>query len=710
MRIRSILIALLVVSCLLVLPFQHSYSQQIDRTSSDSTCGWSCWGANGNHTFSVPDECAPDLSTMELLWSIESDIQIRLYNVYDGYLYYGTNESLSCVDVDNGDLIWEKPISRVMALMIHNKNCFVLSAVDTGDYLDYDYHLISLNGENGQQMWEKRIASGYICYSPYISTNGSIIATLSKVYYSDTGVELDLYSIDDGSHIHSIMLGEEQGHRCGGGYNYFFFEDSIIIHYESMDDYDDTWSRLFSIDLNSFETQWSIEDDDEGYLFGYTPIISDDRLYIPSIMLDDSTEKAKLNCIQLDSGTVEWSAQLLEKAFFVVGFKDDIIYVVEEDYIYGFDTNTHKQVCKIYNTSRAWNIAVSDEKMFITGFNEENETDFAVVYDASTGKVLWQDDSGVEYNPMYLEVSDKKMFLSTGSSYRDDPGMLYCWGTPPPKGEPHRIRIEPSSAILNYNQSMQFTAKVIDLEENVLDEEITWSVVPEDAGKITADGLFMPSGEIDVCNIKATSCGKVSYCAVTIVYATLIKIEPSSASVRPGETVDFKARIVDRERKNILGIPKIWSLSNKDLGELTPLGTFTAGNKGGLSGEIICSSCGLEDRASIEIIDVNMENAITIDPETINFGKVSCDDEVSCEFTIFNHHSLPVRVDIAKFGGWFKLSRSELIIQPGESKTCTLSTVSDRLEPGVLFIGRLCLVWEGGRLSTQVTVDVEDQY
>jgi outer membrane protein assembly factor BamB len=706
MRIRSILIALLVVSCLLVLPFQHSYSQQIDRTSSDSPCGWSCWGANGNHTFSVPDECAPDVDTLELLWSFESDEMIVEYVISDGFVYYSTKRSLNCLNIENGEVTWSKNTGWNSDIILHKNQCITLTIIDDISGFHKEYKLISRNREDGAKQWEKTIGKGFRCY-PHISTNGNVIPAISKEYFEDDILELKLYAVADGRLINSREITDKPSSDCGGSVSYIINKDSIIICIASDGDYDSEWAKLKSYDLDSLELKWQIEASDEGYLFDDFFLLDDEQLYIPSIRIGDE-RGATLHCIDPNNGTTTWSTELPEDIWGIMGYSNSKLYIAENDCFHVFNVETKNIENVIENSSTANNAVFTDNKIFFVEQNIDSSDSYPICYSSESGNVIWSSQI-FEYKPMDIVISERKLFISTGT-YNIDPGRLYCWGTPPPKGEPHRIRIEPSSAILNYNQSMQFTAKVIDLEENVLDEKITWSVVPEDAGKITADGLFMPSGEIDVCNIKATSCGKVSYCAVTIVYATLIKIEPSSASVRPGETVDFKARIVDRERKNILGIPKIWSLSNKDLGELTPLGTFTAGNKGGLSGEIICSSCGLEDRASIEIIDVNMENAITIDPETINFGKVSSDDEVSCEFTIFNHHSLPVRVDIAKFGGWFKLSRSELIIQPGESKTCTLSTVSDRLEPGVLFIGRLCLVWEGGRLSTQVTVDVEDQY
>lgn len=701
MRAKN-LVALSIVTCLLIFPSGDSYSQQTDNVSSDITCGWSCWGANNHHTFSVPDECAPDVDTMELLWSIESDEMIVEYVISDGFVYYSTKSSLNCLNIENGEVAWSKDTGWNSDIILYDNQCITLTIIDDISGFHKEYKLIGRNSENGAKQWEKTIGKGFRCY-PHISTNGNVIPVISKEYFEDGILELKLYAITDGRLINSREITDKPSSDCGGSVSYIINKDSIIICIASDGDYDSEWAKLKSYDLDSLELKWQIEASDEGCLFDDFFLLDDEQLYIPSIRISDE-RGATLHCIDPNNGTTTWSTELPEDIWGIMGYSNSKLYVAENDCFHVLNVETKNIENTIENSSSANNAVFTDNKIFFVEQNIDSLDSYPICYSSESGNVIWSSQN-FEYKPMDIVVSERKLFISTGT-YNIDPGRLYCWGTPPPKGEPHRIRIEPSSAILNYNQAMQFTAKVIDRDEHTLDREVTWSVVPENAGTITSDGLFTPSGEIDVCNIKASSCGKVAYCAVTIIYATRITVEPAKASVRPGESVEFSSKVLDRGNKGIIGISKSWSLSDPQLGKLTPLGAYTAGDKGGLTGEIICSACGLKGRAKIEIIDVNMENAITVDPVTIDFGKISLKDEVTRELTITNHHSMPVTVEIAKYGGWFRISKTELKIQPGMSRDCSLSIIPDWLEPGVQFIGRLRLSWDGGKLSTQVSVDV----
>ncbi|MCK5743564.1 MAG: hypothetical protein KAH30_02395, partial [Caldisericia bacterium] len=116
----SIVVALL--SMLLVLPIQNSTSFFVDN--GDVDCNWSCWGGNPAHTFSVSDECAPDIKNMELLWEKNYKEQIGQHFFSNDYLYLVSINNLRCVDAKNGELKWIKEDAEYKLVIIMRLDYF----------------------------------------------------------------------------------------------------------------------------------------------------------------------------------------------------------------------------------------------------------------------------------------------------------------------------------------------------------------------------------------------------------------------------------------------------------------------------------------------------------------------------------------------------------------------------------------------------------
>jgi hypothetical protein len=148
-----------------------------------------------------------------------------------------------------------------------------------------------------------------------------------------------------------------------------------------------------------------------------------------------------------------------------------------------------------------------------------------------------------------------------------------------PSEEIATIQIDPTSATVAVNQSRQFTAIARDQNNQTIpDVSFNWTITPADLGVISANGLFTASRKGTGVVIAAAG-GKQAIAAVTVSdNIGRIEINPSSATVKRNETVQFYAMVYDANNQ-IITVPVTWAVTG-DIGIITQTGIFTATNAG----------------------------------------------------------------------------------------------------------------------------------
>ncbi|PKL56604.1 MAG: hypothetical protein CVV35_04110 [Methanomicrobiales archaeon HGW-Methanomicrobiales-6] len=141
------------------------------------------------------------------------------------------------------------------------------------------------------------------------------------------------------------------------------------------------------------------------------------------------------------------------------------------------------------------------------------------------------------------------------------------------------VVVSPSTITLNAGDSRQFTATVYDPEGNeTSDAVVTWTISDEMVGTIDADGLFSALEE-GTATITATAENETGTAMVTVELPpapTRIEIEPTTATILPGETRQFTATVYDQRDNQMDWISVTWSSSDLDAGSIDRAGLFAA--------------------------------------------------------------------------------------------------------------------------------------
>ncbi|MFN0150547.1 MAG: hypothetical protein ACKVU1_07540 [bacterium] len=149
-----------------------------------------------------------------------------------------------------------------------------------------------------------------------------------------------------------------------------------------------------------------------------------------------------------------------------------------------------------------------------------------------------------------------------------------------------RLRITPASATLAPGDAIVFRAEPE--ASGALEAPVEWSVAPEDAGTITADGRFVAgpgAGRSRVLAQTALGGANIEGAARVWIGATRgaapsLAITPTVLTLRPGERSRLDARIAPPGADSLLSRIR-WSVFPSTLGWLAPDGTFEAGASAG---------------------------------------------------------------------------------------------------------------------------------
>jgi|GEM_PF-2856636 len=169
------------------------------------------------------------------------------------------------------------------------------------------------------------------------------------------------------------------------------------------------------------------------------------------------------------------------------------------------------------------------------------------------------------------------------------------------------------STITDIETNVGDILQLIVLNNGVADTTATWSVVavPADIATIDESGLFtaIASGSGMLIATVGDSTATINLIVAPVIdrVAASIEIKPGKNTVAIGDSIAFKAEIIDENGDEMEGVV-IWSLSDKTLGTISESGLFYAL----VAGELTVIA---------EFGDITGESAITISDEVVDPGQ-----------------------------------------------------------------------------------------
>jgi hypothetical protein len=148
----------------------------------------------------------------------------------------------------------------------------------------------------------------------------------------------------------------------------------------------------------------------------------------------------------------------------------------------------------------------------------------------------------------------------------------------------YSVRLKPRQATVEAGASLQLELEVRDQDGREADRRsIDWKLIPQDIGTITPQGLFTAGERAGLGRIVASlSEGDArGQDAVTVRIVgrsrSQVRISPAKSGLRPGQMIQFTARISDGPGRPGEDARVRWSVSPPGLGTITQQGLFTAG-------------------------------------------------------------------------------------------------------------------------------------
>jgi hypothetical protein len=154
-----------------------------------------------------------------------------------------------------------------------------------------------------------------------------------------------------------------------------------------------------------------------------------------------------------------------------------------------------------------------------------------------------------------------------------------------------RVAVQPRFAVVRPGGSAQFGAVAYGPDGQPLDVPVRWSVLPPRIGTVTQDGLFTASSDPgdpgswqrpqgSVVAEVVLGGGRVFRGAAVVVVdvphpQVVVRISPREATLRPGQTQQFEATVVDQDGEP-LALPVQWRVLNAGVGTIGSGGLFTA--------------------------------------------------------------------------------------------------------------------------------------
>jgi len=165
------------------------------------------------------------------------------------------------------------------------------------------------------------------------------------------------------------------------------------------------------------------------------------------------------------------------------------------------------------------------------------------------------------------------------------------------KLKPQKLTVEmtPAKANLKPGENAVFSVSVRDRDGNPVMASLEYQVEPPALGAIDGSGNFTAGGKPGVGTVKVQAKNETgSGTAKAMVVVTektqryTIKLKPRQSALEPGEALEFTAEAFDNSGNPVTPLYWVWKVIPEKLGEVSPQGIFTAGQKAG-QGKVVAS-------------------------------------------------------------------------------------------------------------------------
>ncbi|MBI5804801.1 hypothetical protein HZA73_02005 [candidate division TA06 bacterium] len=166
-----------------------------------------------------------------------------------------------------------------------------------------------------------------------------------------------------------------------------------------------------------------------------------------------------------------------------------------------------------------------------------------------------------------------------------------------PKLKPQKLMVEmtPAKADLKPGENAVYSVSVHDRDGNPATAELEFRVEPSGLGTIDGSGNFTAGDKPGVGTVKVLAKNETgSGTAKSLVVVAektqryTIKVKPRQAALEPGQSLEFTAEAFDKSGNPVTPPYWVWKVIPEKLGEVSPQGVFTAGQKSG-QGKVVAS-------------------------------------------------------------------------------------------------------------------------
>lgn len=165
------------------------------------------------------------------------------------------------------------------------------------------------------------------------------------------------------------------------------------------------------------------------------------------------------------------------------------------------------------------------------------------------------------------------------------------------KLKPQKLLVEmtPAKASLKPGENAVFSVSVSDRDGNPVVAAMEYQVEPRTLGAIDGSGNFIAGkkpglGTVKVQAKNETGSGTAKSLVVVAekIQRYTVRLKPRQSALEPGQSLDFTAEAFDNSGNPVTPPYWVWKVIPEKLGEVSPQGIFTAGQKAG-QGKVVAS-------------------------------------------------------------------------------------------------------------------------
>lgn len=165
------------------------------------------------------------------------------------------------------------------------------------------------------------------------------------------------------------------------------------------------------------------------------------------------------------------------------------------------------------------------------------------------------------------------------------------------KLKPQKLTVEmtPAKASLKPGENAVFSVSVSDRDGNPVVAAMEYQVEPRTLGSIDGSGNFIAGKNPGVGTVKVqakneTGSGTAKSLVVVAekIQRYTVRLKPRQSALEPGQSLEFTAEAFDNSGNPVTPPYWIWKVIPEKLGEVSPQGIFTAGQKAG-QGKVVAS-------------------------------------------------------------------------------------------------------------------------